>query len=133
VTDDAGDEGRQTVVLEWADGRTLSVAPDPDEPVLDAAERVGAGLPYGCRHGACGTCAARLLDGDPGALAHRRPPRALKQRHVEAGYVLLCVAEARADCRLRVGSDVLAETRPNPWRNAGDDAETVDDDAGADG
>ncbi|ESS06057.1 MAG: ferredoxin [uncultured archaeon A07HB70] len=123
--DDAGDAEQPavatpTATLEWANGRTLSVEPQPDEPVLDAAERADAGLPYGCRHGACGTCAARLLDGDPGSLDHRRPPRALKPRHLDAGYVLLCVAEARSDCRLRVGSDVLAETRPAPWRDAGD-------------
>lgn len=107
-----------TVTLVWPDDRTLAVEPEADEPVLDAAERLDAGLPYGCRHGACGTCAARLLDGDPGALDHRRPPRALKPRHLGDGYVLLCVAEAQSDCRLRVGSDVLAETRPTPWRDA---------------
>ena len=106
------------MTLEWPDGRTMTVEPGSDEPVLDAAERLDAGLPYGCRHGACGTCTARLLDGDPGELRHGRPPRALNSGHLEAGYVLLCVAEARADCRLRVGSDVLAETRPTPWRNA---------------
>jgi ferredoxin len=118
-----GDGDRPTVTLEWPDGRTLPVRPRADESVLDAAERLDAGLPYGCRHGACGTCAARLLDGGPDALDHRRPARALKPRHLDAGYVLLCVAGARSDCRLRVGSGVLAETRPTPWRDAGDGAD----------
>jgi ferredoxin len=112
------DGAGQTVTLEWPDGRTLSVEPQSGESVLDAAERLDAGLPYGCRHGACGTCAARLLDDGPDVLEHRRPPRALKGRHLDAGYALLCVAETRSDCRLRVGSDVLAETRPAPWRDA---------------
>jgi ferredoxin len=101
------------VRLAWPDGREASVAVPEDSTVLDAAEAADVSLPFGCRTGACATCTAELLAGD---VEHRRPPRALKERHLAAGYVLLCIAEPRADSRLRVGSDVAAELVENPWK-----------------
>lgn len=89
------------------------IAVEENETILDAAESVGIGLPLGCLTGACGTCVGRLIEGD---VAHRRPPRALKERRIEGGYVLLCIAEPRSDCRIRVGADVQAELVENPWK-----------------
>ena len=101
------------VALVRGDGSETTVEARADETVLEAAERAGEFLPFGCRTGACGTCTARLLEGE---VRHGRPPRALKDRHRRAGYVLTCVAVPRGDCRLRVGSDVLGETKTNPWK-----------------
>ena len=36
---------------------------EPGETILTAALRQQVGLPYGCRNGSCGSCAARLLAG----------------------------------------------------------------------
>jgi ferredoxin len=85
----------------------------PEQTVLAAAEDVDRSLPFGCRTGACGTCTGRVLAGE---LEHRRPPRALKTKHLDAGYVLLCIAEPRADSRVTVGKDVVAELVENPWK-----------------
>ena len=131
------------VTLEWprADRETRTIAVAEDETVLEAAERAGVGLPYGCRTGACGTCVGRLeaigelegADAEPGeasgsdtdrkrpvdvgaAFAYRREPRALKPRHRDDGYVLLCIAAPRADCRVAVGSRVQSELIDNPWK-----------------
>jgi len=37
---------------------------EDNETILDAALRQNIGLPYGCRNGRCGSCAADLLSGD---------------------------------------------------------------------
>ena len=37
---------------------------DAGETILDAALRQSVGLPYGCRNGQCGSCAAGLTDGE---------------------------------------------------------------------
>ncbi|WP_049899776.1 2Fe-2S iron-sulfur cluster-binding protein [Halococcus agarilyticus] len=101
------------VALEWPDGHEERVSVAEDEPILSAAEHAGVALPFGCRTGACATCTGKLLDG---RIEHTRPPRALKQRHRDAGYVLLCIAEPRSDCRIAVGADIQAELVSNPWR-----------------
>lgn len=101
------------VTLEWRDGRQETITVDRHETILDAAENAHTGLPVGCRTGACATCTGQLVEGE---VEHRRPPRALKDRHLEEGYVLLCIAEPRADCHLEVGTDIQAELVTNPWR-----------------
>jgi ferredoxin len=92
---------------------TVAVEAEPDETVLEAAERAGRPLPFGCLTGACGTCTARLLSGE---VEHVRAPGALKPRHLDAGYVLTCIAVPRTDCRLRVGAGVAGELVTNPWK-----------------
>ena len=109
---DVGDEAH-AVTLEWPDGRTARLAVGPEETILAAAERAGLGLPFGCLTGACATCTGRV---ERGRIEHRREPRALKQRHLDAGYALLCIAVPREDCRLRVGAAVQPELVSNPWK-----------------
>lgn len=101
------------VTLEWRDGCEATVEVADGETIIDAAERAGLGVPYGCLYGVCATCTGRLLDGD---LAHIDRPRALKPRYREAGYVLLCVAEPKSDCRIEVGATVQADLVSNPWK-----------------
>jgi ferredoxin len=111
--DDQDPAAARSVTLTWADGRSETVTVAPDETILDAAERADLGLPFGCLTGACGTCTAHLESGE---VTHERPPRALKERHREGGYVLCCVARPETNCELRVGADVQRELVPNPWK-----------------
>jgi ferredoxin len=100
------------VVLSWPE-HEATIRADEDEPILEAAERAGVALPFGCRTGACATCTGKILDG---RIEHARPPRALKERHLAADYVLLCIAEPRSACRIAVGADVQTELVSNPWK-----------------
>ncbi len=102
-----------SVELTWRDGGFETIRVDADETILDAAEAADLSLPFGCRTGACATCTGRVLDGD---VSHTRPPRALKSRHLDAGYVLTCIATTTTDCRLEVGADVATDLVSNPWK-----------------
>jgi ring-1,2-phenylacetyl-CoA epoxidase subunit PaaE len=72
-----------TVVL---DGRATPLTLPRDVPILDAAQQVRADLPFACKGGVCGTCRARVTEGE---VAMRRN-YALEPAEVEAGYVLTC-------------------------------------------
>ncbi|MEP9364573.1 1,2-phenylacetyl-CoA epoxidase subunit PaaE [Nocardioides sp. CN2-186] len=69
------------------DGRSsdLDLRPD-DVPVLEAALRVRADLPFACKGGVCGTCRARLVEGTVAMDANY----ALEPEEIERGYVLTC-------------------------------------------
>lgn len=118
------------VTLEWPDGTTDTVAVEPRETVLEVAFREGIRLPYDCREGTCTTCVGRLVsvgEGDTGesdandavdaaaAFDYRRQPEALTDGERADGYVLLCIATPRADCRVAVGPTVRAEVGGSPW------------------
>ncbi len=72
-----------TVHLE---GRTSTMRLPRDIPVLDAAQRVRADLPFACKGGVCGSCRAKLTAGD----VRMRRNFALEPEEVAAGYVLTC-------------------------------------------
>ena len=91
-------------------GITIDVAPDVQ--ILEALEASDLRLPVGCRYGACITCAAKLISGE----VDRSAELCLKPDQIAAGYVLLCVAFARSDCRLEVGIESQAALYPNPFK-----------------
>lgn len=101
-----------TLALVWRDGHEEPICASEDESVLDAAERTGVSLPFGCLTGACTTCTGRVLDG---YIEHSRQPRALKPCHLDSGYALLCIAEPRTDCLIEVGVAVQTDLVSNPW------------------
>ena len=52
-----------TVTLDTPEGQK-KIDCDENTYILDAADDAGLDLPYSCRSGSCGTCAAKLTDGD---------------------------------------------------------------------
>ena len=78
-----GPSSSVTVVL---DGRSTTVALPRDQSVLDSAQRVRGDLPFACKGGVCGTCRAKVTDGE---VVMRRN-YALEAAEVDAGYVLTC-------------------------------------------
>ena len=103
--------GRYTVTLANRGGRSFEV--DADEPLLHSLEAQGVSLPYGCRYGGCISCAAKLLDGEVDQSAGV----ALNGRQLTDGYVLLCVALPRSDCRLEVGVESHDKLYRNPFQS----------------
>ena len=74
-------------------GRTLQVS--GAQPLLEAALDAGLNLPHSCKSGHCGSCRARLLEGDigyPNGL-----PLGISASEEREGFVLLCQARARTD------------------------------------
>jgi len=65
-----------------------------DESVLDAALREAVVMPYGCKDGICGTCKARVLEGEVEQGPHA--PSALGADERAAGLALMCCARARS-------------------------------------
>jgi ring-1,2-phenylacetyl-CoA epoxidase subunit PaaE len=78
-----GPSSQVTIVL---DGRTTTLALPQGVPVLDSAQKVRADLPFACKGGVCGTCRARVTEGE----VTMRRNYALEAAEVEAGYVLTC-------------------------------------------
>jgi len=100
-----------SVTLVNRGNRTAAVR--EDQSILEAFESLGEALPAGCRYGACVTCAARLI----GGRVDQSRGKALKEAQKDKGFVLLCVAQPRSDCRLLVGVESQAGLYRNPFRH----------------
>lgn len=68
---------------------------DDEEVLLDAGLRQGIALPYGCRGGSCGSCAATLLQGE--SSYPDGEPMGLAAYDRDQGRVFLCQAVAHSD------------------------------------
>src|SRR5271170_7998881 len=73
--------------------RSFSVA--PDQSILDAALDAGLNLPHSCKGGNCGTCRARLLQGEVSYPNGR--PLGLSDSEAADRLILLCQAHAHGD------------------------------------
>jgi len=84
--DDPVAEGPTSTVTVVLDGRSSELTLPRDVPVLDAAQRHRPDLPFACKGGVCGTCRAKLTEGE----VRMRRNFALDPAEVEAGFVLTC-------------------------------------------
>jgi ring-1,2-phenylacetyl-CoA epoxidase subunit PaaE len=78
-----GETSQVTIIL---NGRQTELSLPRALSVLDAAQKVRGDLPFACKGGVCGTCRAKVTEGE---VAMRRN-FALEDEEVEAGYVLTC-------------------------------------------
>jgi CDP-4-dehydro-6-deoxyglucose reductase len=76
--------------------RSFSVA--AEQPLLEAALNAGLNLPHSCKGGSCGSCRARLIQGEVEYPNGR--PLGLSAAEQAEGFVLLCQARARGDLRI---------------------------------
>ncbi len=85
-----GETSAVTVVL---DGRSTTLALPRDRSVLDGAQATRSDLPFACKGGVCGTCRAKLCDGE----VDLRRNYALEEHELEQGFVLACQAYPVSD------------------------------------
>jgi ring-1,2-phenylacetyl-CoA epoxidase subunit PaaE len=84
VRDEILTEGSEVTVL--LDGRSTTVTVGAGDTVLDGAQRSRPDLPFACKGGVCGTCRARVVEGE----VTMRRNFALEPAEVAAGFVLTC-------------------------------------------
>jgi ferredoxin-NADP reductase len=87
-----GDASDEEVAVTFAkSGQSFSV--QNGETILEAAEARGVPIPSLCRAGVCGTCRARVANGEVDCES-----TALSEGERSEGFVLACVARARTAC-----------------------------------
>lgn len=86
----AGPGSEVTAIL---DGRATTTTVAPDEAILDGVQRIRPDLPFSCKGGVCGTCRAKVTDGE----VRMRRNYALEEYEVAVGYVLTCQAVPLSD------------------------------------
>jgi CDP-4-dehydro-6-deoxyglucose reductase len=73
----------------------ISFSAGADQSLLDAALDASLNLPHSCKGGNCGSCRARLLQGE--IHYPNGPPLGLSETEAADGFVLMCQARARSD------------------------------------
>lgn len=72
----------------------------PGESILDSALRAGVNLPHSCKSGNCGSCMARLVEGEINYPFG--PPMGLNDEDQRNHSILLCKAQAVGDVVVEV-------------------------------
>jgi CDP-4-dehydro-6-deoxyglucose reductase len=84
--------------------------------LLDAAAKLGIGLPYSCKTGRCSTCKCKVLSGQSFATVDEL---GLTLEEKAQGFILSCVRSALTDMLIEVedlGDQVIPEVRTLPAR-----------------
>jgi ring-1,2-phenylacetyl-CoA epoxidase subunit PaaE len=68
------------------DGRTTTTPMERAKTILDSAQEVRSDLPFACKGGVCGTCRAKVCDGEVDMVRNY----ALEPHEVERSFVLTC-------------------------------------------
>ena len=90
MTSDPSADGKVTIVFE---NEQISVPRRQGETLLESARRAGMTPPFSCEAGNCGTCMAKLTEGN----VTMRVNDALDDDEVEEGWVLTCQAVPDSD------------------------------------
>ena len=86
--------------------KKISFACEPNETVLDAAQRAGYEVPYSCRKGVCGTCKGGIVSGE----ARTYGGDALSAAEQAERQVLYCQTRPRSD--LEIAPKSIAKADP---------------------
>ncbi|MDO5629815.1 MAG: 1,2-phenylacetyl-CoA epoxidase subunit PaaE [Mobilicoccus sp.] len=92
VADPTGDNIEIDFQLDGLQGQVLSPK-SAKETILNAALRVRQDVPFACAGGVCGTCRAKVVEGEVDMAENY----ALESDEIEAGYVLTCQSRPTTD------------------------------------
>ena len=92
--------------IAFSDGVEQELAVEPGQSVIEAAIAAEAPVLFQCSTGSCGSCIAHLDAGDADHIAGASASLLPSER--AEGFRLLCVTEARGECRFSVKYDSAA-------------------------
>lgn len=89
---------------------------EAEENILEAALRHGYAFPYGCRDGACTSCAGKVLSGQ--VHYPEEWPLGLSEEDHDQGLALFCQAQPLSDLEIEVkeigaAKDIVVKTLPS--------------------
>ncbi|MFI1990321.1 1,2-phenylacetyl-CoA epoxidase subunit PaaE [Actinoplanes sp. NPDC020271] len=90
VRPESAPHGPSSEVTVHLDGRATTVTVEEGTTLLDGVQRSRPDLPFACKGGVCGTCRARVIEGD----VTMRRNFALEDAELAAGFVLTCQSTA---------------------------------------
>lgn len=103
-----------TITFETKSGIFEIALPEDDESLLFSGLAAGLSLPYECATGTCGTCRARVMQGEVADAWSEAPAgRRLKR---EKGDVLMCQSRLKGPCVVRVPAQVTELVAGAPAR-----------------
>ncbi|MCL6453295.1 MAG: (2Fe-2S)-binding protein [Alicyclobacillus sp.] len=79
-------------------GKRIEIGPEGEAHILRSSIRYGAGLPYRCAGGRCGTCKLFVESGMENLSPVRKAEERMLGPLIEQGYRLGCQTYARGDC-----------------------------------
>ncbi|MDP6933719.1 MAG: 2Fe-2S iron-sulfur cluster-binding protein [Myxococcota bacterium] len=88
------EQARRVKIHNAETGADIEFSCEPDEFVLDAAERAGHELPYSCRSGGCLSCTGLIV---AGTTRMTEEQYVLEDDHIERGFTLLCITIVDTD------------------------------------
>jgi ring-1,2-phenylacetyl-CoA epoxidase subunit PaaE len=86
-------DGPSSEVTVMLDGRSTTVTVAEGDTVLEGAQRSRPDLPFACKGGVCGTCRARVVEGE----VTMRRNFALEPGELAKGFVLTCQSTPASD------------------------------------
>ncbi len=89
-------------------GQTITV--QPDETLLDAAQRQDINIPSICRVGGCGTCKCKLKSGKVDELTETA--YLLTEKEISDGFILACQSRLRSDVKIELDREGAIDGPP---------------------
>ena len=89
-------------------GQTITV--EPDETLLEAAQRQTINIPSICRVGGCGTCKCKLKSGKVDELTETA--YLLTEREISDGFILACQSRLRSDVKIELDREGAIDGPP---------------------